>query len=364
MYTCIFFHGWAYGGLLTGGHKYTVVATSRDAALNVKTASPEFQHLQAHRLFAKCVSFSPIKHLLIFTLIGKKKKLKASRKAFLANPIMFFPYFGISSSAFSKLEGDGTPASVNEKCRLGCKGIYCVKKLLCFSRSLRFSSGQWLKVEKFKKTHYKRIPGRLKKEKRKGFSAQMGFSHQQLQLRELMKDHLHLLAQQHGERWQNMGAGAQPDTSALPPTVPVRLGLLLRLARRLASFRGAGLQLFQLLDQQGQVLQQVPVLQQQLVDAGLSLHACRRLRCHLILQQLHLERRQKQGVLTPPRTTLMGYNVHFEEGVLVLSHNRFKLCEWHWWWNTTTTTAHWIIAWRGNFFPLLMLELTNCIIVY
>lgn len=71
-------------------------------------------------------------------------------------------------------------------------------------------------------------------------------------------------------------------------TVAIGLELLrLGLARQ-APPGGVGLQLLQLADQQGQVLQQVPVLQQQLVDAGLSLHAGRALRRHLILQQLHL----------------------------------------------------------------------------
>ena len=70
-------------------------------------------------------------------------------------------------------------------------------------------------------------------------------------------------------------------------TVLVSLSLLLRLPR-LGRFWGVGLQLFQLLHEEGQVLQQVSVLQQQLVDAGLSFHTGRGLRRHLIFQQLHL----------------------------------------------------------------------------
>ncbi|KAF3849306.1 hypothetical protein F7725_015803, partial [Dissostichus mawsoni] len=58
---------------------------------------------------------------------------------------------------------------------------------------------------------------------------------------------------------------------------------------------GVGLQLLQLLHQQSQVLQQVPVLQQQLVDPGLSLQTGCRLCSHLILQQLHLERTHGEG---------------------------------------------------------------------
>lgn len=65
-------------------------------------------------------------------------------------------------------------------------------------------------------------------------------------------------------------------------TVPVSLGLLLRLPWLWQS-RGAAFQLFQLLDQQAQMLQQVSVLQQQLVDSRLSLHASGRLSGHLIL---------------------------------------------------------------------------------
>lgn len=76
--------------------------------------------------------------------------------------------------------------------------------------------------------------------------------------------------------------------------MPIFLELLQRLSRQ-APLRGLGLQLLQLADQQGQMLQQVPVLQQQLVDAGLSLHAGRALRRHLILQQLHLKPRQEEG---------------------------------------------------------------------
>lgn len=70
-------------------------------------------------------------------------------------------------------------------------------------------------------------------------------------------------------------------------TVPVGLRLRLWLAW-LCWFWGVGLQLFQLLNKQCQVLEQVPVLQQQLVDTGLSLHTGGTLCCHLILQQLHL----------------------------------------------------------------------------
>lgn len=49
------------------------------------------------------------------------------------------------------------------------------------------------------------------------------------------------------------------------------------------------LQLLELLHQQGKVLQQVPVLQQQLVDPGFGFHPGSGLCCHLILQQLHLQ---------------------------------------------------------------------------
>ena len=64
------------------------------------------------------------------------------------------------------------------------------------------------------------------------------------------------------------------------PTLPLLQAL------GLSEFRG--LQLFELLDQQGQVLEQVPVLEQQLVDPGLGLHTGCRLRSHLILQELYL----------------------------------------------------------------------------
>ena len=64
------------------------------------------------------------------------------------------------------------------------------------------------------------------------------------------------------------------------------LPLLQALSLGLSGFRA--LQLFELLDQEGQVLEQVPVLEQQLVDPGLGLHAGCRLRSHLILEELHL----------------------------------------------------------------------------
>ena len=52
---------------------------------------------------------------------------------------------------------------------------------------------------------------------------------------------------------------------------------------------GAPLQVLQLLHQQGQVLQQIPVLEEQLVDPGLGFQAGRGLSRHLVLQQLNLE---------------------------------------------------------------------------
>lgn len=76
-------------------------------------------------------------------------------------------------------------------------------------------------------------------------------------------------------------------------TMLIFLKLLLSPSRR-TPIRELGLQLLQLADQQRQVLQQVPVLQQELVHAGLSLHARRTLRRHLILQQLHLNPRQEE----------------------------------------------------------------------
>ena len=55
-----------------------------------------------------------------------------------------------------------------------------------------------------------------------------------------------------------------------------------------------GLQLLDLLDQQGDVLQQVLVLQQQLVDAGLGLQPGRGLRTQLVLQQVHLDEQEQE----------------------------------------------------------------------
>lgn len=80
--------------------------------------------------------------------------------------------------------------------------------------------------------------------------------------------------------------------SLQPLTVSISLRFLLRLPW-LCWFCRASLQLFQLLHEQSQVLQQVPVLEQQLVDAGLSLHAGSGLCCHLIFQQMHLQWEQR-----------------------------------------------------------------------
>lgn len=44
-----------------------------------------------------------------------KKTTQGEQENFFANLIMFFPHFGISTSAFSKPQGDETPASANEK---------------------------------------------------------------------------------------------------------------------------------------------------------------------------------------------------------------------------------------------------------
>lgn len=80
--------------------------------------------------------------------------------------------------------------------------------------------------------------------------------------------------------------------SQSPPeslTVPISLRFLLWFC----SFWGASLQFFQLLHKQRQVLQQIPVLEQQLMDPGLSLHTSSSLCCHLILQQLYLWREQR-----------------------------------------------------------------------
>lgn len=63
-----------------------------------------------------------------------------------------------------------------------------------------------------------------------------------------------------------------------------------QLKLRLLAAGRSGLQLPELLHQQGQVLQQVTVLQEQLVRARLRLHAGAALGRHLILQQLHLPR--------------------------------------------------------------------------
>lgn len=54
-----------------------------------------------------------------------------------------------------------------------------------------------------------------------------------------------------------------------------------------------GLQLLDLFNQQGDVLQQVFVLQQQLVDPSLGLQSSRGLRAQLVLQQVDLHRRRR-----------------------------------------------------------------------
>lgn len=77
------------------------------------------------------------------------------------------------------------------------------------------------------------------------------------------------------------------------------------------------LQLLHLPDQQGHVLQCVPVLQQQLVHAGLRLQPRRRLRRQLVLQQVNLQKEAAErrgdvnanawgtrGPDRPPRPTL------------------------------------------------------------
>lgn len=89
------------------------------------------------------------------------------------------------------------------------------------------------------------------------------------------------------------------DLESARPSLTVAVGL--RLLLLVPGFRlwGVSLQLFQLLHQQRQVLQQVPVLQQQLVHTGLSLHPSSRLRRHLVLQQLHLEGKQRAEVVSP-----------------------------------------------------------------
>lgn len=57
--------------------------------------------------------------------------------------------------------------------------------------------------------------------------------------------------------------------------------------------RHLGLQLLDLFNQQGDVLQQVLVLQQQLVDSSLGLQPSRGLRAQLVLQQVDLHRRRR-----------------------------------------------------------------------
>lgn len=54
--------------------------------------------------------------------------------------------------------------------------------------------------------------------------------------------------------------------------------------------RHLGLQLLDLFNQQGDVLQQVFVLQEQLVDSSLGLQPSRGLRTQLVLQQVNLHR--------------------------------------------------------------------------
>lgn len=56
-----------------------------------------------------------------------------------------------------------------------------------------------------------------------------------------------------------------------------------------ALSRQLQLQLLHLPDQQGHVLQGIPVLQQELVHAGLRLQPRRRLRSQLVLQQVNLK---------------------------------------------------------------------------
>ena len=55
-----------------------------------------------------------------------------------------------------------------------------------------------------------------------------------------------------------------------------------------------GLQLLDLLDQQGDVLQQVLVLEQQLVDPGLGLQPRRGLCTQLIFQQVNLDKQDEE----------------------------------------------------------------------
>lgn len=59
--------------------------------------------------------------------------------------------------------------------------------------------------------------------------------------------------------------------------------------------RHLGLQLLKLFDQQGDVLQQVFVLQQQLVDPGLGLQSGRGLRAQLVPQEVDLRETKGSG---------------------------------------------------------------------
>lgn len=59
--------------------------------------------------------------------------------------------------------------------------------------------------------------------------------------------------------------------------------------------RHLGLQFLDLFHQQGDVLQQVFVLQQQLVDSSLSLQPCRGLCAQLVLQKVDLQEMTSSG---------------------------------------------------------------------
>lgn len=64
-----------------------------------------------------------------------------------------------------------------------------------------------------------------------------------------------------------------------------------------------GLQLLDLFNQQGDVLQQVFVLQQQLVDTSLGLQSGRGLGAQLVLQEVHLEEeRERDGQVEEKKT--------------------------------------------------------------
>lgn len=73
----------------------------------------------------------------------------------------------------------------------------------------------------------------------------------------------------------------------------------------------AGLQLLDLFHQQGDVLQQVFVLQQQLVNSGLSLQTCSGLGTQLVLQQVNLPPTHTAGQVTRgPHTSRTHAHAH------------------------------------------------------